>query len=85
MMVAAPRECPKCRKTEEVVRRLEAKHPGSIAFRKVSTDSPEAEQIGVVMPPMLLVDGILVSAGRVPDEAGLDRLIAVRLAKRPEG
>jgi len=75
VLVVATRECNKCRACEAMVRRLLEKHPGELCFRKVRDDAPEADEFGVVMPPMLVVSGVLVTAGRVPDERGLAAVV----------
>jgi len=75
VLVVATRECNKCRACEAMVGRLLGKHPGELSFRKVRDDAPEADEFGVVMPPMLVVNGVLVTAGKIPDERGLGAMV----------
>ncbi len=79
VLVTAPKECPKCIECEAIVARLEERYPGRIEFRKVNADAPEAADLGVVMPPMLIVGDLLVCAGRVPVESSLANLIELQL------
>jgi hypothetical protein len=78
-MVAAPRKCKKCEACTAMIDRLQAQFPGRIVFRVIPAADPEAEDYGVVMPPMLILDDFLVSAGNVPVESGLVQLITQQL------
>lgn len=78
-LITALRECDKCRRCEAMVQRLQSQWPGRIVLRKVKADAPEAEQYGVIMPPMLVVGKFIAAAGRVPREDGLTRLVAAEL------
>ena len=82
-LVVALKECPKCRKCEAMIARLQERYPGRIEFKRVPADSPDAEQFGVVMPPMLLVEDFLLSAGSVPRESGLIALVAEQIGEEP--
>lgn len=78
-LITAPRECDRCRRCEEMVQRLQARWPGRIVLRKVKADAAEAEQYGVVMPPMLIVGNFLAAAGKVPREDALARIVAMEV------
>jgi hypothetical protein len=78
-LISAPRPCPKCAQCRAMIARLQARHPGRLAFREIAADAPEAEDFGVVMPPMLILGDVILAAGRVPREDRLSALIADRL------
>lgn len=80
-LISSPTGCPKCAKCEVLVLRLMTAHPGRIDYAKVLSDSPDAEGFGVVMPPMLIVDGVILCAGRVPSEAKLAAFVDARLLR----
>ena len=67
--------CRKCRKAERVLQELVAKHPADVALRSITPKDPEAARFGAVVTPMILMDGKLVTAGRVPRLAGLETLL----------
>ena len=78
-LIVAVKECPKCRKCEAMIGRLLQEFPDRIDYRKVRGDSPEAEEYGVIMPPMMVLDGVMLAAGRVPRESKIRQLVADRL------
>ena len=67
--------CRKCRKAERVLSELAGNHPGEITFRSITAKDPEAARYGAIVTPMVLIDGKLVTAGRVPRLAGLEALL----------
>ncbi len=77
-------ECRKCRECEAMLGRLQERYPGQLVVCTVPADDPRAEQYGVVMPPMVIVDDFVVSAGRVPPESALERLLGSRLVKEAD-
>jgi len=74
-LINAPHPCPKCAACQAMVARLQERHPGRIEFRQIQADGPEAADFGVIMPPMLLLGDFIVSAGNVPRETGLTKLV----------
>jgi hypothetical protein len=62
-----------------MMRRIMAEHPGRIEFTKIRADAPEAADYGVVMPPMLVIDGFIACAGRVPRESGVRKIMSRKL------
>ena len=64
-----------------MVARLQERYPGRIEFRQYPADAPEAEEFGVIMPPMMLLEDFIVTAGKVPIESGLTKLIAKQLGE----
>jgi len=82
-LITATHECPKCAKCETIIGRLMERYPGKIEFRKFPADTPEAEEYGVVMPPMVIVDEFIACAGNVPREGALENLVAAQLGEQP--
>lgn len=78
-LIVAPQKCQKCEQSEALVARLQARFPGALDYHRHTTDDPEAARFGVIMPPLLAVDDLIVGLGKVPDEAKLGQLIAKRL------
>lgn len=80
VLIAAPQKCAKCRQCEALLARLQERFPGQLSCRQLSALEEEARAFGVVLPPMLIVDDLIVSAGRVPDEEALVQLIEAKLS-----
>jgi len=78
-LVSAPQGCAKCAACEAMLGRLSERFAGRLDIRKYTTEDAEAEIYGVVMPPLLVVDGFLVTMGSVPDESRLAQLIQKKL------
>lgn len=60
--------CAKCQQTEKVVREAVAASAASVEVVKVS-DMLEIAAAGVMSTPAVMVDGKLVSLGKVPTKA----------------
>lgn len=62
--------CAKCRTLEAKVREVVAQHHIACEIEKV-TDLNDIMAYGIMMTPGLVVDGTVVSAGKIPGEADL--------------
>lgn len=71
--------CVKCKQSEQEARKAAAKFPGQVTVEKLSALSPEGVQFGFVMTPAVVVNGRVVSQGRVPQEAELERILQAEL------
>jgi protein-disulfide isomerase len=71
--------CVKCKQSEQEARKAGAKFPGQVTVEKLSALSPEAVQFGFVMTPAVVVNGKVISQGRVPQEAELERIFRSEL------
>jgi len=60
--------CPKCKKVEEVVRKVVTETGAEAMVEKVS-DMREIISLGLMATPAVTVDGIVKSAGRLPEPA----------------
>lgn len=58
--------CVKCKQVEEAAKKAAAKFPGQVRVQKLSALSPEAVGMGFTSTPALVVNGRVVSQGRVP-------------------
>jgi glutaredoxin len=65
--------CAYCKRTEEAAKRAAAKFaPGEVSVKKHAANSPEAAGAGFTSTPAVVVNGKVVSQGRVPDESELE-------------
>ncbi len=62
--------CSKCKTLEQRVRHLVERHHLSIEVEKV-TDLQEIMKYGIMMTPGFVVDGVVKSAGTVPNDEQL--------------
>jgi hypothetical protein len=66
--------CVKCKKAEEEARKAAAKFPGQVTVGKYWALSPEGLQLELLMTPAVVVNGRVISQGRVPRESELERI-----------
>ena len=59
--------CKKCEKTEKIVSAVVAEMGAGAVVKKV-TDMMEIAQHGVMSTPAVVLDGKVISAGKVPDK-----------------
>ena len=71
--------CVKCKQTEQEARKAAARFPGEVTVEKLSALSPEAVRFGFEMTPAVVVNGKVISQGRVPQESELERIIRAEL------
>lgn len=64
--------CVKCKQAEQEAKKAAAKFPGQVSVEKVWALSPEGLQFGFVMTPAVVVNGRVISQGRVPLESELE-------------
>ncbi len=71
--------CVKCKRTEEEAKKAAAKFPGQVTVAKYSALSPEGKELDLVMTPAVVVNGKMVSQGRVPEEGEFERIFRSEL------
>lgn len=71
--------CVKCKQAEQEARKAAARFPGKVTVEKLSALSPEGIAFGLVMTPAVVVNGKVISQGRVPQEAELERIFRSEL------
>ena len=71
--------CVKCKQVEGAARKAAEKFPGQVTVEKCSALSPEAVALQLLMTPAVVVNGKVVSQGRVPKESELERIFRQEL------
>ena len=66
--------CPKCNKLEEITRKVAEEMKIEYRIEKVS-DLNEILRFGVMMTPALVVNGIVKSSGRIPENEDLKKML----------
>jgi protein-disulfide isomerase len=71
--------CVSCKRTEEAAKKAAAMFPGQVSVEKYWAHSPEAAEAGFSSTPAVVVNGIVVSQGRVPEQGELERIFRSEL------
>ncbi len=71
--------CVKCKQAEGEARKAAEKFPGQVTVAKHSALSPEGLGLGLMMTPAVVVNGKVISQGRVPQESELERIFRSEL------
>ena len=71
--------CVSCKRTEEAAKKAAAAFPGRVSVEKHSAHSPEAAGAGFTSTPAVVVNGRVVSQGRVPEQSELERIFLSEL------
>ena len=71
--------CAKCKKTEEVAQKVAESFPGQVSVSKLSALSAEGLSLGLMVTPAVVVNGKVISQGRVPEVAELERIFRAEL------
>ena len=69
---------PPCAKCKELTRRaakVAEKFPGQVEVIKQDALSPEGDKYGIMMTPTLVINDKVVSIGKVPAEADIEKMI----------
>jgi hypothetical protein len=69
---------PPCARCKEVTRRalrVSEKYPGQVEVNKYDALSPEGDQYGIMMTPTIVINDKGVSAGKVPTEGDIEKMI----------
>lgn len=67
--------CAKCKEVEKRARNVARKYPGEVAVAKLDALSEEGDKYGVMMTPTVVINGRVISVGKVISEDELDRAI----------
>ena len=72
--------CLKCIQAERIARRIAERYPGRVSVRKHDILSPEADRLGVMMTPTVVVDGEVVASGKGLSANRLEQLLEGHLS-----
>lgn len=67
--------CKNCRKAEAIVEEILVGHEAEFDYRKLHLDSAEAEELGVLCTPTIVLDGQILVLGEVPAKGLLKEAI----------
>jgi hypothetical protein len=73
--------CLKCIQAERIARRIAERHPGRVSVRKHDILSPEADRLGVMMTPTVVVNGEVVASGKGLSANRLEQLLEGHLSE----
>ncbi len=76
--------CPKCKRLEQVAREAAAEAGVEATFTKI-TDIAEIMNYDIIATPGLVINGEIVSAGRIPSRAEVVRWINKRQVRAKAG
>lgn len=65
--------CVKCRKTEEVARKVGERFPGRVMVEKHLALSEEGDKYGVMLTPTVVINDKVVAVGKVPTESNFEK------------
>lgn len=63
--------CKNCRLTESIVEKIIDGHEESFEYRKLTLDSQEAQKLGIMCTPTVVLDSKILVMGEVPEEGDL--------------
>jgi disulfide oxidoreductase YuzD len=71
--------CVKCKQVEQAAKKAAERFRGQVSVEKLWALSAEGLQFGFVMTPAVVVNGKVISQGRVPLEGELERIFQSEL------
>ncbi len=74
--------CAKCKATEDVAKLAAQEYGDKVVVKKYDIMSKEADEYGIMMSPALVVEDIVVSAGKVPNESEIKKAINMILSEK---
>ena len=78
-VIEADKPCSECTATRKLLDSLREKLPG-LTVEVLHRSDPGAQKYGVVMTPVVIVDGLVFSMGRRPPARRLEALLRERCA-----
>ena len=67
--------CARCKEVTKRATKIAEKYPGSISVTHNDALSEEGSKYGIMMTPTLVINGKVVSAGKVPSEVEIEKMI----------
>ncbi len=78
LIIESVEPCDQCRRAEAIAESLARKYEG-VTVRVINVLDEEADRYGVVMTPMIAVNGVIIAVRRAPDPERLERLVRRQL------
>lgn len=76
-VIEADKPCSECIATRKLLESLREKLPG-LTVQVLHRSDPEAQQYGIIMTPVVIVDDLVFSMGRRPPARRLEALLKER-------
>ncbi|MCO4780898.1 MAG: thioredoxin family protein [Candidatus Cloacimonetes bacterium] len=67
--------CKNCRKAEALIEEIIQGREQDFDYRKLHLDSKEAEELGVLCTPTILLDGNIIALGEIPSKESLKHVL----------
>lgn len=67
--------CAKCKQAEAEAKKAADKFPGQVSVTKYSALLPEALQLGLLMTPAVVINGVINIEGTAPDEGTMNNAL----------
>ncbi|MDP6438508.1 MAG: thioredoxin family protein, partial [Candidatus Brocadiia bacterium] len=81
--IEADKPCSECIATRKVLAKLSEKLP-DLTVEVLHRSDPATQDYGIIMTPVVIVDGLVVSMGRRPPAGRLEAILRERLARGTE-
>ena len=67
--------CAKCKEVTKRATKVADKYPGKITVTHLDALSAEGDKYGILMTPTLVINDKVVSIGKVPGEADIEKMV----------
>lgn len=67
--------CKNCRKAEAIIEEIIAGKEEQFDYKKLTLDSPEAHELGVLCTPSVTLNGQIIVLGELPDREALEYVL----------
>lgn len=67
--------CKNCRKAEAIIEEIISGNEQLFDYRKLTLDSPEAHQLGILCTPSVTLNGQIIVLGELPDREALEHVL----------
>ena len=67
--------CAKCKEVTKRAKQVAEKYPGEIEVTHLDALSDDGDKYGILMTPTIVINDKVVSVGKVPGEADIEKMI----------
>lgn len=67
--------CKNCRKAEAIIEEIIAGNEEKFDYKKLTLDSPEANELGILCTPSVTLNGQIIVLGELPDREALEYVL----------